>query len=113
MRGQLHVPVAASQGESHSLYMQQGGHQNQSGHFRAEISPAPVTNLAILPQSTSLWPSHYMDYISPIPIWNAVSNILIIIHENVKLSRKKNTPYVKYAEHVTTGRKFNTYKCLR
>jgi hypothetical protein len=34
-----------------------------------------------------------MDCAIPIPIWNAVSNIFIIVSENVKLSRKKNTPH--------------------
>jgi len=66
-------------------------HQNHSGHFRAKISPAAVTNLTTLPLSTSLYLSYYTDSTIPIPMWNAVSNIFIVISENKKL--KKKTPH--------------------
>jgi len=44
-----------------------------------------------------------MDSTIPIPMWNAVSNIFVIISENKKLKRKYSTCSVKYAEYVTTG----------
>jgi hypothetical protein len=32
-----------------------------------------------------------MDSTIPVPMWNAVSNIFVIISENEELSRKKNS----------------------
>jgi hypothetical protein len=75
--GQPHVPVALSQGEGHTLNMQLGGNQNQSGHFTAEMFSALVANLTTLPKSSSLQSSHNMEHNIQIPTWNAVSNIFL------------------------------------
>jgi hypothetical protein len=43
-----------------------------------------------------------MDCTTQIPMWNAVSNI--IISENKKLKKKKHsTQSIKYAENITAG----------